>query len=75
MADAQKPEAMLDEARSRLTGIAVGMRALLGTVNAAGVLAGAAICILRADLGDERAAEYFRSVAGEIERDAPRTVN
>lgn len=56
----------LEAARERITKLAIGLQLKFGPVATACLLSGAAVACLRASLGDETAARYFREVGDDI---------
>jgi len=56
-------------ARQRMTATAASLHHVLGGLNAAGLLIGAACGVLATEFGDAKAAEYLREVADAIEAD------
>ena len=59
----------LEEARTHMSAVAIGLQAGLAPINAVGVLMGAAIGILESTYDSEKAAQYLREIADELETD------
>ncbi len=57
------------EARDRMTGLASRLAIAMGPVDAANLLAGAAVALLRAAAGDDVARAYFNQLADAIGED------
>ena len=56
-------------ARGHMTATAAGLRHVLGPLNAAGVLIGAAVGVLSMAFGEAKAAEYVRKLADDLDAD------
>jgi hypothetical protein len=65
--DTTERDPVVEEARDRMTKVAVGLAAKLGPLEAAGILAGAAAVVLSSALGPAAAADYLRQLAGGVE--------
>jgi len=59
----------LEDARTRMTALANRLVMVLPPMDVAGVLAGAAIGVLRTHYGPEKAAEYMTELAVEMNTD------
>jgi hypothetical protein len=64
-----------EDAQAHMTRLAIRLLGMFGPLDAAGLLAGAAVTLLRNALGDERAADYFATLADEIDSDKPGRLN
>ena len=74
--DEKKPadndhEATLAEARARMREVATKLGLTVGRLDAAGVLAGAAVALLLAELGEQRAADYLADLAAGVRASEP----
>jgi hypothetical protein len=62
-------ETKLEQARSHMTTVALGLHAVFGPMDAAGTCIGAGVAILVQAHGDEWTADYLRELAAELETD------
>lgn len=69
MAQRDDRETKLERARSHMSVTAKKLTAVLGPTDAAGVLMGAAVGVLSEAFGQDKAVEYLREIANEIEHD------
>jgi hypothetical protein len=59
----------LEEARTRMSYLAIELQTILPAIDVAGLFGGALVGVLEGALGSEKASEYLAELATEIEHD------